>query len=52
MVFRSSQTGEVLCTMIVTYETAGQYKEVVKQIQAAGWNVVAIVSDGKKRLLG
>jgi hypothetical protein len=52
MVFRSSQTGEVLCTMIVTYETVGQYKEVVKQIQAAGWNVVAIVSDGKKGLLG
>jgi hypothetical protein len=38
--------------MIVTYETVGQYKDVVKQIQAAGWNVVAIVADGKKGLLG
>lgn len=52
MVFRSSLTKETLCTMIVHYEMIDQYKEVVRKIQEVWWNVLAIVCDGKRGLLG
>lgn len=52
MVFRSGKTKETLCTMIVHYEVIDQYKEMVRKIQEAGWNISAIVCDGKRGLLG
>jgi len=52
MVFRSGKTKETLCTMIVHYEMVDQYKEMVRKIQEVGWNISAIVCDGKRGLLG
>ena len=52
IVFRSWTTKETLCTMIVHHETIDQYKDTVRKIQEAGWNIQAIVCDGKRGLLG
>jgi hypothetical protein len=38
--------------MIVHHETIDQYKDTVRKIQEAGWNIQAIVCDGKRGLLG
>lgn len=52
IVFRSAHDKTTLCTVVVHHETIDQYKETVHQIQDAGWRVEAIVSDGKRGLLG
>lgn len=51
MIFRSSQTKEILCTMIVDYETNHRYQEAIWKIQEVWWIIQAIVCDGRKGLL-
>ena len=52
MAFKDSFTGDILHALPVTHESAWAYKLWVKKLEEEGWNIEAIVCDGKRWLLG
>lgn len=52
MIFKDSCTGVVLYNRYIKYETNQLYKDGIKHLQDAGFEVNDIVCDGRKGLLG
>ena len=52
MIFKDSESNDILKYKIVDYETNIEYKAWVKELQNEWWIIKAIVSDWRKWLLG
>jgi len=50
MLFKDAISGENLLKYYVNYETNAQYKKGIKELKLRGYNVAAIVCDGRKGL--
>lgn len=52
MAFKDAKQGDIIHALLVTHESLYDYKLWVRKLQEDGWIIDAIVSDGKRWLLG
>lgn len=52
MAFKDSLSGDIIYSLLVTNESVEEYRRWVRKLQDDGWIIDAIVSDGKRGLLG